>query len=190
MVIWRTLRRLLLLLVLGLTLQGGAACTSIDGPTEDVKTWKSSWKHRAVAVKDGAARGAEAVGDSLGTAYRGVREGFEDPEEGRYGPYPKGFAGVIRRHMLRFEGIPEDASFRFGKPEKGYMNRGILAGGEIEWQGWLVDVEVETTTFAGQKRVKPYVVRMTDGEVEEVEDGAYAGAIQRLADDTPPAHAE
>lgn len=182
---WLALPRLALLrlalLPLGLALLGLPGCTSIDGPTRNVDQWKKHWSKRATEVKDGAARGAEAVGDSLGTAYRGVRDGFEDPRKGAYGPYPKGYAEAIRSHMLRFEGVPQDASFRFGKPERGYINRGILAGGEIEWQGWLVDMEIETTSFAGQKRTKAYVVRMTDGEVVEVVDAAYAGAIHRLS---------
>ena len=183
MVTWRTPRRLLALLLVLTWL--GPACSSIDGPSSDVDTWKDDWKGRAVAVKDGAARGAEVVGDSLGTAYRGVRDGFEEPGAGAYGPYPKGYAEAIRRHMLRFEGTPDDASFKFGKPERGYMNDGILAGGEIEWQGWLVDLEVETTTFAGQKRTKAYVVRMSDGEVVEVQDAAYAGMLRRVGPASP-----
>jgi hypothetical protein len=179
MVTWRTPLRMLALLLIATGL--GPACSSIDGPSSDVDTWKEDWKNRAVAVKDGAARGAEVVGDSLGTAYQGVRDGFEEPGTEAYGPYPKAYAEAIRRHMLRFEGIPDDASFQFGKPERGYMNDGILAGGKIEWQGWLVDVEVETETFAGQKRKKAYVVRMSDGEVVEVQDAAYAGVLRRVA---------
>ncbi len=193
MVIWRTPRdpKALLLapLLLGLLL-GTQGCTSIDGPTEDVDSWKTSWKNRAVAVKDGAAAGAAATGRAMGTAYSGIRDGFEEPTADAYGPYPKGFADAIRRHMLRFEGTPKDASFRFGKPEKAFMNAGILAGGKIEWQGWVVDVEVETSTFAGQKRSKSYTVRMTDGEVEEVQDARYAEAsVHRLSQQEPAAAA-
>jgi hypothetical protein len=185
MVIRRTPGLLLAFLLVPTWLWLGPACSSIDGPSSDVDTWKDDWKDRAVAVKDGAARGAEAVGESLGTAYQGVREGFEEPAAGAYGPYPKGYPEAIRRHMLRFEGVPEDASFEFGQPEKGYMNDGILAGGKIEWQGWLVDVEVETETFAGQKRKKAYVVRMSDGEVVEVQDAAYAGVLRRAGPAAP-----
>jgi len=190
MVIWRTPRGLKALLVAPLLMLGTQGCTSIDGPTEDVDSWKSGWKSRAVAVKDGAAAGASAVGRSMGTAYHGVRDGFEDPDDRAYGPFPKGFAEAIRRHMLRFEGTPKDASFRFGKPEKAYMNAGILAGGQIEWQGWVVDVRVETKSFAGQTRAKGYAVRMTNGEVEEVQDADYAKAsIHRLSEEARPASA-
>ena len=187
MVIWRTPRCRWSLLAATLALLA-TGCTTIDGPTEDVDTWKSNWKGRAVAVKDGAAAGAEVVGESIGTAYTGIREGFEDPAANGFGKPPVRYAERIRKHMIRFEGVPEKASFKFGKPEKAYMNAGILAGGQIEWQGWVVDVEVETTTFAGQKRSKAYVVRMTDGEVEEVCDAKYAaGAVRRLEPRPPPA---
>lgn len=189
MVIWRTPRSPLLLLLAWLPLLGPLGCTSIDGPTAEVDEWKGEWKGRAVAVKDGTAAGAKAVGKSIGTAYRGVRDGFEEPNPAGFGPFPKGFASAIRRHMLRFEDVSEDASFKFGKPERAYMNRGILAGGEIEWQGWLVDLEIGTKTFAGQIRTKAYVVRMTDGEVEEVQDAAYTGTIRRLSQDQEPASA-
>lgn len=52
-----------------------------------------------------------------------------------------------------------------------------------------MDLKVETTTFAGQKRSKAYVVRMTDGEVVEVVDAEYAGAIHRVSQE-PAARAK
>jgi hypothetical protein len=189
MVTWHTPRCLLPLLA-SLLLLLGAGCTSIDGPTEDVDEWEDGWKERAVKVKDGAAAGASAVGESIGTAYKGVRDGFEEPNPNGYGPYPKGYAAAIRRHMLRFEGVPEEATFQFGKPERAWINDGILAGGEIEWQGWVVDLEIGTKSFAGQLRTRGYVVRMTDGEVEEVQDADYAGMIRRLEPREPASAAK
>jgi len=181
MVTWRTppLQLLVVLTWLGL------ACSSTGGPSSKVDTLKQEWTNGSMAVKDGAARGAEAVGESLGTAYRGVRDGYEEPGADGYGPYPKGYAELIRRHMLRFEGVPGDASFEFRKPEQGYLNDGILVGGKIEWQGWLVDVEVETKAFTGQKRTKAYVVRMRDGEVVEVHDASYADILRRVGPAAP-----
>lgn len=189
MVIWRTPRCRWSLFAATLPLLAALGCTSIDGPTEDVDTWKSSWKGRAVAVKDGAAAGAEVVGESIGTAYTGIRDGFEDPADDGWGRPPSRYPERIRKHMIRFEGVSEKANFKFGAPERGYMNAGILAGGAIEWQGWLVDVEVVTTTFAGQQRSKGYVVRMTEGEVEEVHDAKYVSAIRRVEPSTQPAAA-
>lgn len=186
MVIWRTPRCRCSLLFVALSVLT-AGCTSVDGPTEDVDTWRSNWKGRAVAVKDGAASGAVVVGESIGTAYTGIRDGFEDPATDAWGRPPAHYPDRIRRHMIRFEGVPEDASFAFGAPQKGYMNAGILAGGKVEWQGWLVDLEVVTTTFAGQKRTKAYVVRMSDGEVVEVHDAAYAHALRRVEPTSAPA---
>jgi hypothetical protein len=165
-------------------------CTSIEGPTSDVDQWKESWKSRAGAVADGAGRGAVAVGDSLGTAYQGVREGFEEPHPTGFGPYPEHYAGAIKHHMQSFEGVPQDASFEFRRPVKGFTNKGILAGGAIEWQGYVVDVRVETRRLAGQKRTNVYVVRMSDGHVVEVLDADYAAGIQRLNGSVPAAHAD
>jgi len=158
----------------------GVGCSSIDGPTSDVDTWKADWKDRSARMADGAVRAGDAMGESVTTAYQGVREGFEEPDVTNFGPYPKEYVGTIKRHMLRFEGVPDDANFQFGRPEKGFMNKGILAGGKIDWQGYLVDLNVEATTFAGQKRTKGYVVRMKDGEVVEVHAAAYAAALRRL----------
>ena len=121
------------------------------------------------------------------SAMRALRDGFEEPDATNFGPFPKKYVGTVKRHMLRFEGVPDDANFQFGRPERGFMNDGILAGGKIAWQGYLVDLNVETTTFAGQKRTKSYVVRMKDGEVIEVHDAAYSHALRRLEPkDAPP----
>ena len=188
MVIWRTPRRSLapvlrlrsgpvpqLLLVAALAV----GCTSIEGPTSNVDTWKQGWKDRASRVAEGTAAGAEKVGDSLGTAYQGVRDGFEDPDAGRFGIYPKRYATTIKRHLIRFEDVPGDANFQFGKPERAYTNKGILAGGAVDWQGYVVDVEIQTEGFAGQVRSTGYAVRLTDGEVEEVMDARFTSAIRR-----------
>jgi hypothetical protein len=132
-------------------------------------------------VGAGTARGARAVGSSLGTAYRGVRQGFQDPANAAaYGPYPKGYASVIRKHMLRFEGVDERASFEFGEPVRSYQNKGLFRGGEVEWQGWIVDVSIHTTGAFGQPRTEAFVVRLSHGDVVEVVEAAYAGALRRV----------
>ena len=193
MVTWHTARGLRSLLLVLAWL--GTACGSTRGPSADA----SPWQDRAAVVKNGAERGAEvvgeslgtayrgaeAVGESLGTAYRGARDGFEEPSADSYGPYPKDYAKVIRQHMLRFEGVPGDASFHFDRPEKGYLNDGILTGGRVEWQGWVVDMKIETKTFAGQRRTKAYLVRMSNGEVVDVQDAAYATTLRRAAPAAP-----
>jgi hypothetical protein len=143
-------------------------------------------KESGQKVASATVRGAEVVGDSVGTAYRGVTEGFEDPENAAaYGPYPRDYVNVIRKHMVRFEGTKKTASFQFGKPVKSYLNKGLLRGGDVEWQGWVVDVAIPKIVF-GKPRVDEYVVRMKDGEVVEVIDKAYAGALRRVSADTPP----
>ena len=163
------------------------ACTSLEGSTADTETWSSEVKQGAATVGRATARGAEAVGDSIGTAYHGVTNGFEDPANAAYGPYPKDYVKTIRKHMLRFEGVPDTASFRFGQPQRGYLNKGLLRGGEVEWQGWTVDVAIETTTTFGQPHTDEYVVRMTDGDEVEVLEKESAGALRRPRQEQAPA---
>jgi hypothetical protein len=156
------------------------ACTSLEGTTADTETWTDEVKAGGRKVASATARGAEAVGDSVGTAYRGVTKGFEDPADEAYGPFPHNYVTTIRKHMLRFEDVEESASFKFGKPVRSYLNKGLLRGGDIEWQGWIVDVAIETTTAFGQPHTDEYVVRMNDGDVVEVLEARFAGALKRV----------
>ena len=111
----------------------------------------------------------------MSTAVSGVREGFEAPDPNGYGRFPDGYARSIRHHLQHFEGVSKDASFQFGRPEKGYLNAGILAGGAITWQGYLVEVSIrEEVRFESQARPDRYVVRMRDGMVVEVVEADYA----------------
>jgi hypothetical protein len=161
-------------------------CSSLSGPPQETDQWKREWKGRAARWAGGASRGASAVGSSLGTAVKGVRTGFEDPDAGAFGPYPRDYMDQIRSHLLRFEGVPPDASMRFGRPEKGYISQGILRGGEVVWQGYLVDVEIEhRSKIASQSRTRAYVVRLHDGEVIEVHNARQTAALRRLPSSAP-----
>ena len=163
-----------------------AACSSLSGPPQETDQWKAEWKGRASRWADGASRGASAVGSSLGTAVRGVRTGFEDPDEDGFGPYPRNYAQTIKSHLVRFEGIAPDASIRFGRPEKGYITQGILRGGGVVWQGYLVDVEIEhVSKIESQSRTRTYVVRLRDGEVIEVHSAQHTAALRRLSASVP-----
>jgi hypothetical protein len=163
------------------------ACTSLEGTTADTETWTSEVAEGTGKVAAATARGAKAVGRSVGTAYRGVTDGFEDPASKAYGPSPKNYVAVIKKHMLRFEEIDPTAGFEFGQPVRAYLNKGLLRGGDIEWQGWIVDVQIKTVTAFGQPHVDEYVVRMTNGEVVEVMEARYAGALKRVEPKTVPA---
>ena len=110
----------------------------------EVEAVKTGVKKGGQKVASATVRGAEAVGESVGTAYRGVKKGFEKPQNGTaYGPYPGDYMNTIRKHMMRLEGVTRTASFQFGKPERSYQNKGLLRGGDIDWQGWVVDVTIE-----------------------------------------------
>jgi hypothetical protein len=168
----RTLALLLTTLLL-------CACASFEGTSAKVEDLGSDLKAGGRVVASATVTGAEAVGDSVGTAYHGVKQGFQQPDDGAYGPYPRDYVNKIRRHMLHFGDVDKSASFAFGKPERSYQNKGLLLGGEIEWQGWVVDVAVQTRTRLGQPEVDEYVVRMNDGEVIEVVERDHAGALKR-----------
>lgn len=162
-------------------------CSSLDAPREGTESWKTGWKNRASKMAEGTAEGAKVVGESLSVAAKGVVKGFDDPDEAAYGAYPNEYPSVIQAHLLRFEGIPRQASLRFGRPMKGYMNKGLFLGGGVEWQGYLVDVRVAIPSrFKGQDKELAYTVRMRDGEVIEVHDARYAAALRRVETQTDP----
>jgi hypothetical protein len=165
------------------------ACTSLEGTTADTETWTDEVANGTKKVASATARGAVAVGNSVGTAYRGVTNGFEDPADKKYGPFPHNYVATIRKHMFRFEDVDPSASFKFGKPVRSYLNKGLLRGGDVEWQGWIVDVSIETTTAFGQPHTDEYVVRMNDGDVVEVLEARYAGALKRVEPAPAPAPA-
>ena len=151
-------------------------CTSLDAPTQDAESWKNSWKERAGTVADGA----RVVGDSLATAASGVAKGFDAPDAAAFGAYPRDYPRIIQTHLVRFEGLPRKASLRFGRPVQGYINQGLLQGGGIAWQGYLVDVRAALPSrFEGQEREIAYTVRLRDGEVIEVHDARYASSLKR-----------
>ncbi len=178
------MRRLLLLLAVSLL----CSCASARGRGSTAAAELSKGVQEGGGkVAAASVRGAEAVSDSVGTAYHGVKKGFDQPASSDYGRYPEDYVDVVRKHLVRFEGVTEPASFRFGKPVRAYLNKGLLRGGEVDWQGWVVDVAIETKTAFGQPRVDEYVVRMTDGDVVEVVEKAYAGSIRRLAAEPTPA---
>jgi hypothetical protein len=165
-----------------------ALCSCVSRP--DRGTWRTEIAENTHKVTSATVRGAEAtaevVGDSMDTAYRGMKQGYAPPDPGAYGPRPRDYVNEVRKYMLRFEGVKATASFQFGQPVRAYLNKGLMRGGDVEWQGWLVDVEVQTKTALGQPDVGHYVVRMKDGEIVEVMEKEYASAFRRVPEDPPP----
>ncbi len=140
-------------------------------PVEEVSG--ATFGERAVEFSGDAARvvakGAVATGKGMATAYRGMRDGFQAPEaEDGYGRYPKNYLHLVKRHFVRILHYPDNARFAFGRPVRGYMNKGIFQGGGVAWQGWLVDVKVETDRWGDEERSETFVVRLHEGEVVDV----------------------
>lgn len=123
-------------------------------------------KAAGVAIKNGAV----GFGKGMATAYKGVRHGFAEPEaEQAFGPYPKDYVDSVKKHFFRVMRYPDDTRFVLGRPHKGYMNKGLLRGGGVAWQGWLVDVHVETVQGLTKHRAaRRYVVRIRSNEIIEV----------------------
>jgi hypothetical protein len=166
------------------------SCSALEGGAPDPEALKADVRQGTERVASATVRGAEAVGDSVGVAYRGVKTGYAEPRSDSYGPFPRDYVSAIRKHMLRFGGVKETASFQFGKPVRAYLNKGLLRGGDIEWQGWVVDLSIEGKTALGQPEVDEYVVRVKDGEIVEVIEKAYASALGRVSsEDAQPAPA-
>ena len=162
-----------------------AGCATYSAPALEPEAWAQSMKTGASDAADATARSAVAAKAAMGTAYRGVREGFQEPDPKGYGAYPKNFAAAIRKHMVHFEDVPNGASFRFGRPEKGCLNEGLFTGGEIAWQGYLVEVEiVRSARFESQSKPESYVARLRDGDVVEVLRADYADGLRWIERET------
>jgi hypothetical protein len=139
------------------------------------------------AVGRAVKHGATAFGRGMGTAYQGIRHGFQEPsQDAAYGPYPKGYVVAVKKYFHRVLRYPEDTRFVLGRPQKGYMNRGLFRGGGVAWQGWLIDVQVETVqNLTGHRADHAYVVRMRNNEIIEVHSDSTL--LRRV--EQPPARA-
>ena len=105
-------------------------------------------------------RSAEAVGESVGTAFRGVTNGFEDTfrDRDRLPDAPRDYVNAIHNTWCASRASRRRPSFQFGKPVRSYQNKGLLRGGDIDWQGWVVDVAIPRIR-SGKPHVDEYVVR-------------------------------
>jgi hypothetical protein len=151
----------------------GLACASTS-PEDPDYGQPPDLAEATVAFAGAVKTGAGSFSRGMGTAYRGVRAGFEEPgDAAACGPYPKDYVTLVKRHFARVLRYGDDASYRLGRPSRGYMNHGLLRGGGVAWQGWLVDVEVETRQrMTGHRSVRGYVVRLRGGEVVDVHTDA------------------
>ncbi len=134
------------------------------------------------AVGRAVANGAVAFGRGMGTAYQGVRSGFQEPPaDAAFGSYPKGYVDLVKKHFFRVLRYQDDTRFTFGRPQQGYMNKGLFRGGGVAWQGWLLDVDVETVQGLTKHRAgRSYVVRIRDGEIIEVhQNSALLGRVEQ-----------
>ncbi len=112
------------------------ACALLVGCASAPEDERPDFGKAALAFGGSAARamkeGASATAQASGTAWRGVRAGFADAEaDASYGPYPKRYVALVRRHFTRVLGYPDDASYQISKPVRGFMNKGLFQGGGV-----------------------------------------------------------
>ncbi len=160
------------------------------GPGEDLKAAAEVAGRAAGATWRATRVAGSEIGEAAGTAVHGLTHGFEEPEaEDDYGRPPVDYPAPVRHHFLRFLGVSEQASFRFGRPVRGTMNKGILRGGGIAWRGYLLDVEVESRegVFGDARRSQKYVVRLRDGQIVDVHRGSAAENAFLMPVESPPA---
>lgn len=55
-----------------------------------------------------------------------------------YGALPENYEELIKSKNDRFWGDSLVTSYLFGRPRKGYFNRGLLFGGGVSWKGYVV----------------------------------------------------
>ncbi|MCG8588326.1 MAG: hypothetical protein MJE66_03470 [Proteobacteria bacterium] len=106
---------------------------------------------------------------------------YEEPTSTDYGRYPRNYAKLVKRHLIRFMSFPEDAEYRFEKPQKGYMSKGLIQGGGVAWQGYLVDIEIVKHMWLDQTESKRLVARVRDGEIVDVHSDPEDPLLHRLS---------
>lgn len=99
-------------------------------------------------------------------------------------PPPANFEEAIRAHMMQTLFDPFTAQYQFGRPYRAYANNGLVYGGEVIWNGWAVDFQVNAKNrFGGYVGYTPYVA-VFDGDtvrrVLDVRAGDYAMLFHRL----------
>lgn len=167
---WGTIRGVSLPLLACLLLVG---CASSPEDASQRPDLAKGMIEGSKAMGQAVVGGAEAIGHGMGTAYHGISNGFQEPSDAAYGPPPRGYVDKVKKYFFRVLRYPEDTRFTFGRPVKGYMNQGLLRGGGVAWEGWLVDVDVETVQgLTGHRADRSYVVRMRNGEIIEVHKDA------------------
>ena len=88
--------------------------------------------------------GAAAFGRGVGTAYGGVRQGFQEPAgDAAYGPYPKNYVDLVKKHFTRVLRYPESANYTLGKPARGFFEGALASAGVRAGEAVMVGDDAE-----------------------------------------------
>ena len=109
---------------------------------------------------------------------------FQVPKDGSdFGSYPTKYQDLVREYMSNRLKDPDSAKYRFSTPVKAYRNTGSLYGGDVIWQGYLVDFSVNAkNSYGGYVGFgEPYIALIRNDRVYDAdfERMFISGALNR-----------
>jgi len=85
-----------------------------------------------------------------------------------YGYPPQSYQNKIKNYFSNKIKRADRANYVFSKPQKAYKRKGLAYGGDVDWKGWLVDVDVSIPSRTGRmQKSKPYMVLFKDSVIVE-----------------------
>lgn len=107
----------------------------------------------------------------------------QPPLEADFGTPPVHYEETIKAHFDNVLIDPESARYQFSTPIKAYGNKGLVWGGGVSWQGWLVDVYVNAKNrYGGYTGRKLYAVAFKGEQIYRVIEGGEHTLLHRCAD--------
>ncbi len=65
---------------------------------------------------------------------------------------------------------PESARYRFGEPQRAYVNNGLLRGGNVVWQGYVIYFFVNAkNSYGGYTGEQPWFALVYDTVISKVD---------------------
>lgn len=115
--------------------------------------------------------------------FAGCAGQFKSPHPSAdYGLPPKNYEAAIRAHFDQVLKDPESVRFRFNSPpRRAYVNAGLIYGGDVQWLGYMMDIEVNAkNSYGGYVGFKPYMVFFDGESVRRVIDGSSHPLVHRI----------
>ena len=85
-----------------------------------------------------------------------------------YGAKPQHYQTAIKNYFSTKLTRGEEGKYKFGEPKRGYMQKGLAYGGDLDWKGWLVETSVATPSRTGRYLTpRPYMVLFKGEQIVE-----------------------